>query len=986
MDAGKIWVQLGLDIKGFEAGIKKAEKRLVSVGQKMQSIGKTMSLTLTLPILAAGTASFKYASDLDEAMSKTNEVFKGSAKEVQKWSKTTLTNLGVSQGAALDAVSLFGDMATSMGLVPSVASDMSMSLVTLGADLASFKNISMEQTSTALKGIFTGETEALKTLGVVMTQQQLETYALANGYTKLMKDMTQAELVQLRYAYVMNATTNAQGDFLRTSDGAANQMRIFTESLKETSASFGKLLLPIFTPMIQKVNELMNRFANLSDTQKKWIVALSGVAAAIGPVLLVIGKMVEVLPKMVSGFKMVSNVMKAVSKSMMANPYLAVAAAVTAIGVAFIQWYKASNAILPITQRMNKAIADTDVQIKKEQSSMNYLFDTLKKTNLKTEDRKKLINQINNQYGDYLPYLLTEKSSLVEIETAQRNANSELAKNIVFKNKQMALEKELGGVFKRQQEALADMTETLEDNGYTHAQATKMAGTFYDEMRKGQLRWEDIYKKVFGSYSDGLRGMRKDWAISGNNFQSYVYDLNNALHDEKVITADVAASFDTLLNSMGAVSNTTNTTAQETDDLNDLLNNLRNPIDKVAGEYEKLTARIEELKNKIQEVNTISQQGGPIPIDFDLTALMTELDSLEKMKKKIDWFFSGSVEETKNAIVTNLNEMSRARESYGLTEIELLQKQQMEQYALLDKAKEWELALFEGNKEKEAEITKQYAELEYRILEEYSEKYAQLEAEKVKEKKEGLELQIQALQQSVMTEEQIQEEAMKTNIALIKQAVDMNIITFQEGAILIQKLMDQANEAILNNSEQADSWSKDWKQAIEQIGDIMEQMTVDMATQFLEGISQLGKGTKLGIAILGTFLDAMGQIGKIVMAAGIAVLGIGEALQKALATPAAAVAAIAAGAALIALAGVAKASLANVGDTQGLATGGIVTSGGVFKVGEQGPEMVSLPRGSAVTPNHLLNSGGQPYILSTRIAGRDLEIILERTSAQTKRR
>ena len=69
-------------------------------------------------------------------------------------------------------------MATSMGLNNQEASEMAMSMTALSGDLASFKNIRTDVAQTALKGIFTGETESLKSLGIVMTEANLEQFAM----------------------------------------------------------------------------------------------------------------------------------------------------------------------------------------------------------------------------------------------------------------------------------------------------------------------------------------------------------------------------------------------------------------------------------------------------------------------------------------------------------------------------------------------------------------------------------------------------------------------------------------------------------------------------------------------------------------------------------------------------------------------------------------------------------------------------------------
>ena len=211
--------------------------------------------------------------------------------------------MGLASGTALDTVSTFGDMATSMGISQKEAANMSMSLTQLGADLASFKNIPIEQAMTALNGVFTGETESLKTLGVVMTQTQLEAFALSKGIQKNVKDMTEAEMVNLRYAFVMDKTKNAQGDFARTNEGSANQMRIFQETLKQVGATFGEILLPAFTKLVSYLNDLAKSFANLSPETKQFIVITLGIVAAIGPLLIALGSIVPILSAMSAGVR-----------------------------------------------------------------------------------------------------------------------------------------------------------------------------------------------------------------------------------------------------------------------------------------------------------------------------------------------------------------------------------------------------------------------------------------------------------------------------------------------------------------------------------------------------------------------------------------------------------------------------------------------------------------------------------------------------------
>ncbi|WP_256969876.1 peptidoglycan endopeptidase EnpA [Enterococcus faecalis] len=272
-------------------------------------------------IAGAGKKAFDYASDTNEALNKVEVAFGDNNKVVEDWSKSTLTNIGLAQGTALDLAATYGDMSTSMGIGTEEAAKMSTSLVDLAGDLASFKNIGIDRVNTALNGVFTGETEALKGLGIVMTQTNLEQFAMASGALQSSVDnskaaknamarekaqdrlnkaikkhgensieardaqlklteaeskgeevqqakldsLSQEELVRLRYNYVMSKTKNSQGDFARTSDQAANATRVFTESIKETSAKLGQGLLPIFTPLIIKATDFVKKGEEIPD-------------------------------------------------------------------------------------------------------------------------------------------------------------------------------------------------------------------------------------------------------------------------------------------------------------------------------------------------------------------------------------------------------------------------------------------------------------------------------------------------------------------------------------------------------------------------------------------------------------------------------------------------------------------------------------------------------------------------------------------------
>lgn len=281
--------------------LQEAGDKLENLGGKVSSVGNVLTAGVTAPLIAAGGVAVNMASDYEESLNKVDVAFGDASQRVREFAKTTVDQFGIAEGTALDMAALYGDMATSMQIPRDQAAQMSQELVGLAGDLASFKNIGLDEASTALKSIFTGETESLKNLGVVMTQTNLDAFALANGFEKTTEDMTEAEKVGLRYQYVLNATRNAQGDYARTADGTANSLRTMQESTKELAVAFGQELLPEITPMIQQGTNLIKTFANLDEEQKQLIVRTAGVAAAAGPAVKILGTATTGLGKLTKG-------------------------------------------------------------------------------------------------------------------------------------------------------------------------------------------------------------------------------------------------------------------------------------------------------------------------------------------------------------------------------------------------------------------------------------------------------------------------------------------------------------------------------------------------------------------------------------------------------------------------------------------------------------------------------------------------------------
>ena len=180
------------------------------------------------------------------------------ADEVEKFAKSAVQNFGMSELTAKRMASTFMSMANGMGLAAKDGKNMSLQLTALAGDMASFYNVEQDVAQTALNSIFTGETESLKKFGIVLTEANLNAFALSRGITKSYNAMSQAEKVALRYQYVLKATADAQGDFARTSSSWANQVRILKEQWSQLIGILGKGLIAALTPVVKALNKLLS--------------------------------------------------------------------------------------------------------------------------------------------------------------------------------------------------------------------------------------------------------------------------------------------------------------------------------------------------------------------------------------------------------------------------------------------------------------------------------------------------------------------------------------------------------------------------------------------------------------------------------------------------------------------------------------------------------------------------------------------------------
>jgi len=299
-------VKLIGDIREYTNSMTEAEKKAQSTaseigksiqnaGRSITSLGKTATVGLTLPLVALGGYAIKAASDLDETKNKVNVVFGSMSEDILKWSKTSATALGQSQEQALGAAATYGNLFVSLGLGQKPAADMSMSLVQLASDLASFNNADPSEVLLALRSGLSGEVEPLKKFGIAMNEAILKQKAMELGFGDNLQSLTEAQKLQVRYAIILGQTSSAQGDFARTAGGLANSTRIMKAQLTDAAAALGVQLLPLALKFVQFLSGLIEKFSSLSPGMQKFIVIILAIVAAVGPLLVIIGSIVTAI-------------------------------------------------------------------------------------------------------------------------------------------------------------------------------------------------------------------------------------------------------------------------------------------------------------------------------------------------------------------------------------------------------------------------------------------------------------------------------------------------------------------------------------------------------------------------------------------------------------------------------------------------------------------------------------------------------------------
>lgn len=286
--------------------------------------------------------------------------------------------LAAASNSANTNVSMLGE---SFKYVAPVAGSLGFSVedVSVALGLMANSGIKASQAGTSLRTLFTNlvhpvgqSAEAIEALGITITNSDGSMKSLDTIMKELrstFSNMTESQ--KASYAAMLAGQEGMSGllaivnatdeDFNKLTESISNaggtaqdmaetqldtldgKITLLKSALEGLAISFGEVLLPMLTSMVEKITAVINWFNNLSDGTKKLIVTIGGIAAVVGPLLILIGNIISIVIKVINAIKLIQTAITAVKGAMvalnavlLANPIVLVVAAIAALVAAFV--------------------------------------------------------------------------------------------------------------------------------------------------------------------------------------------------------------------------------------------------------------------------------------------------------------------------------------------------------------------------------------------------------------------------------------------------------------------------------------------------------------------------------------------------------------------------------------------------------------------------------------------------------------------------
>ena len=214
---------------------------------------------------------------------------------------------------------MYYSMFKSQGINKDASYLMSESLTKAGYDIASLYNLETSQAVEKLRAGIAGQVEPLRAIGIDISESALSRVLDDVGIERSVQQLSYAEKEVARYIAIIQQAGQAQGDFARTFEQPANQLRIFKNQLQELSQVAGAFVVNAFggiitwaNGVIMAIKEVLKAIASLFG----WDLSSSGsslenVSGSINDIETGIGgatKKAKEFKKQLMGFDEINNI------------------------------------------------------------------------------------------------------------------------------------------------------------------------------------------------------------------------------------------------------------------------------------------------------------------------------------------------------------------------------------------------------------------------------------------------------------------------------------------------------------------------------------------------------------------------------------------------------------------------------------------------------------------------------------------------------
>jgi uncharacterized phage-associated protein len=495
------------------SGLDDVKKKLEGVGAKFEIVSKSAENFKTTVL------------NLNQTM----QVLDGVANALSRLSTTVNTYADYSQRRVEAETKLQQVMRNTMG-----ATD---------AEIQSIKNLTAAQQNLGVIGsgvqlagaqelaTYMSRRESLEQLIPVMNDIIAQQYGFnatqesaVNIATMMGKVFAGQTTALSRYGYVFS---EAQGQILKfgnEEERAATLAEVVTESVGGVNAALAATPTGRFVQFSHTLDGLKGQIGAMLQPMR----GLVSATAELGMGAMGVAQLGMAFGKALKPLKALTVAQLANNAATLANPYVAAAAAVAALGYAIYKMVTYQTQAERHQRTLNDALKDAQVQVGVQMRELDYLFDRLGKVNRGTEEYRETLKRINDLYGQYLPNQLTEKTNLEDLKKAYDAVSQAISNKIMMERKDAALADIAGREMTEQTSASDRLRKVLESKyKFSSNQTADIVRQAREDAKRLYINGVSEYDAVMAAYD----------SVKDRNGNSYAIDPKVAAELDNIVSS-----------------------------------------------------------------------------------------------------------------------------------------------------------------------------------------------------------------------------------------------------------------------------------------------------------------------------------------------------------------------------------------------------------------------------------------------------------------